>query len=171
MMDDESAPQAHKILDDLPEPLRHDLKPTISMLASLTPDQAPPMSLRLQTALGAPVRRTHKRLVFTLALIGCLSAGTGTAAAVSPDFRAGAVHAINGVLHSIPLLPHPGSSHASNPNGTGPAPRRGPGDRITPTSHPVPPSPQASHTKPPQDKSTNHPEPSMPPTSHGKGKP
>lgn len=160
------------------------VRPLLVSLQSLSHDAAPTPSAALAAVLEgnasrqvARRRHVHRRtLFFSLALIGLLGAGAGTAAAVSPEFRSGAAHAIGRILDAIPFVPHPVAHpvpsgpprvvHTPRPpahGGATPRPARSPsgttpahGNGQPPSGHPLP-------------MSTNHPGP--PPKGPGSGAP
>ena len=160
------------------------VRPLLLSLRSLSHEAAPALSPELAAMLDgnpstkvARARRSHRRtVVFSLALIGALCAGAGTAAAVSPELRSGAAHAIDSLLKATPFGPHPVAHPTpSEP----PTPERTPG---TPAkggsvSHPGPSqngqTPSRGNGKPPTDQvtpgSTNHPTP--PAKGQGNGAP
>ena len=147
-----------ELLSELSETDAARLGPIVLSLQSLAYGEVPAPSAELAAALEArrstpttPTRRLRRRgLVLSLALIGALVAGTGTAFAVNPQFRSGAAHAINGIINAIPFG-HPVVVH--------PAPI------ASPSAVPVPERPEKGH-------STAHPTPSpdAPAQSNGNGK-
>ena len=172
------------ILSTLPAEDANAVRPLLLSLHSLSQDAAPAPSAELEGLLTGNAstgvvnpRRIHRRtLVFSLALIGALGAGAGTAAAVSPEFRSGAAHAIDGILNAIPFGPHA----VVHPAPSGPptlVQTSGPPAEGSGASHrtPLPGAPTSSHGngKPSSGhatpKSTSHPSP--PAKGHGTGAP
>ena len=103
------------LLSELTEAEADAVRPLLLSLQSMSQESAPPPSPELAALLGAngsaqtvsPARARHRGWVFSLALIGALVAGTGTAFAVSPQFRSGAAHAIDGIVNTLPFAHHP----------------------------------------------------------------
>lgn len=158
------------------------VRPLLVSLRSLSHDTAPALSPELAAMLEANASATvdrarwsHRRtVIFSLALIAALGTGAGAAAAaVSPEFRSGAVHAIGSLLNANPFVPH--TVENSVPPSRPPAPMRTPGSPAPGggITHPAPaPSGQppergngTSRTDKPTPRSTNHPTP--PAKGHG----
>ena len=183
--DREANEQVRELLAGLDVAHAETARPLLLSIQAMADGEAPAPSPELAALLKgngasrtvAPARPRHRGLVFSLALIGALAAGTGTAAAVSPDFRLGAAHAIAGIINAIPFG-HPGvpsplppapptSTHKPASPGKG-------GGTTHPTAAPSDPThsngkgsgkPSSDHANP---KSTNHPTPpaSPPGKSH-----
>lgn len=173
-----------ELLSELSEADAERLRPIFLSLQSMAHGEVPAPSAELAAALEAsrstataPARRLRRRgLVFSLALIGALVAGTGTAFAVSPQFRSGAAHAINGIINAIPFG-HPVVVH--------PLPTSSPSAVHTPvppakghsTSHPTPSPVTATQSNGngkspsghPNPKSTDHPTPPATPPGNSRG--
>jgi hypothetical protein len=153
--DREANEQVRELLAGLDEAHAETIRPLLLSLQSMAIGEPPVPSPELAALLeadGAPrtvaqARPRHRGLVFSLALIGALVAGTGTAAAVSPDFRLGAAHAIAGVINAIPF----GNPTAPNPQLSAP-----------PTSTHKPASPGKSG-------GTTHPTPTPSDPTHSTG--
>ncbi len=103
------------LLSDLTETEADTVRPLLLSLQSMLQESAPSPSPELAALLGTngsaqtvlPRRARHRGLVFSVALIGALVAGTGTAFAVSPQFRSGAAHAVNVIVNTLPFAHHP----------------------------------------------------------------
>lgn len=172
------------LLSELAEDDAEALRPLLLSLHSMSVQSAPVPSPELAVILErnaraadvAPLRLRGRRVVFLLTLIGALIAGTGTAAAVSPEFRSGAAQAFTGIINAVPF---------GHSGGVRPASSRPPGVVHTPavpangrgTSHPTP-SPGISihpngEVKPSSGqvnpKSTGHPAPPADPSGDGHG--
>jgi hypothetical protein len=179
--DCEANEQIRELLAELDTAEAETLLPVLLSLRSMANHEAPTPSPQLAALLegnGAPRtafpgRPRHRGLVFSLALIGALVAGTGTAAAVSPDFRVSAAHAIAGIINAIPF------GHPAAPNPSSSAPPTSTHKPASPgksggTRHPTPAPGDPTHThgngngNSPADhanpRSTNHPtSPASPP--------
>ena len=115
-VDREANEQVRELLAGLDAAHAEIVRPVLLSLQSMGEGEASAPSPVLAALLEAnggprtasPRRPRHRGLVFSLALIGALAAGTGTAVAVSPDFRLGAAHAIAGIINAIPFG-HPGA--------------------------------------------------------------
>ncbi|MDQ1545898.1 MAG: hypothetical protein QOH69_802 [Actinomycetota bacterium] len=185
--DREANEQIRELLAGLDAAHAETVRPLLLSLQSMADGEAPAPSPELAALLkanGAPstvttARPRHRGLVFSLALIGALAAGTGTAAAVSPDFRLGAAHAIAGIIHAIPFGhptdPNPLQSEPPTSTHKPASPGRGGG-----TTHPTPApgdptnsngngngKSSSDHANP---KSTNHPTPPTSPPGKGHGR-
>ncbi len=182
--------QVRELLAELDAAHAETVRPLLLSLQAMAYDETPQPSPELAALLKAngasrtvaPPRTRHRGLVFSLALIGALAAGTGTAAAVSPDFRVGAAHAIAGIINAIPF------GHSTAPSPLPTAPPTSTHKPVSPgksgsTTHPTPAPGDPTHSngngngKSSSDhanpRSTNHPTPptAPPANGHGKGKP
>ncbi|HEY2643975.1 MAG TPA: hypothetical protein VGI56_09505 [Galbitalea sp.] len=183
MTEPDANESVRELLSELTEKDAEAVRPLLISLQSMAEGTAPAPSPRLAAALDAnesSKSRAHRRLphrgtIFVLALIGALAAGAGTAAAVSPEFRAGAAHAVAGILGATPYADH--AAPHSTPSAP-PTSHHSPGAprSVLPTSHPTP-SPSGSthsngegksagHASP---KSTEHPVPPATPPANGHG--
>ena len=173
------------LLSELAEDDAEALRPFLLSLRSMSMQSAPVPSTELAAMLKrnataedvAPVRLRRRRLVFALALIGALIAGTGTAAAVSPEFRSDAAEVLTGIINAVPFAhsgvvrPAPSQSPVMVHTPAAPANGRG-------TSHPAPspgvsthPDGEAKHSSGHVNpKSTGHPTPTADPSSNGRGR-
>jgi hypothetical protein len=181
--DREPSEQVRELLAGLDVAHAETVRPLLLSLQSMADRDAPTPSPELAALLTAngtsrtvtPARPRHRGLVFSLALIGALAAGTGTAAAVSPDFRLGAAHAIAGIINAIPF------GHPTAPNPLPSAPSTSTHKPVSPgksggVTHPTPAPSDPTHSngngngKSSSDhanpKSTDHPTP--PATPPGK---
>ena len=173
------------LLSELAEGDAEALRPLLLSLHSMSLQSAPVPSPELAAILErnagaedvAPRRLRRRRLVFALALIGALIAGTGTAAAVNPEFRSDAAEALTEIINAVPFA-HSGVVR--------PAPSRSPVMVHTPavpangrgTSHPAPspgisthPSGEAKHSSGHVNlKPTGHPVPPADPSGDGHGR-
>ena len=183
--DREANDQNRELLAELDTADAETLLPVLLSLRSMADHEVPPPSPQLAAMLEAngaprtafPRRPRHRALVFSLALIGALVAGTGTAAAVSPDFRRDAARAIAGIINAIPFghptvanpLPSAPPTSTHKPASPGKS-----GGRTHPTPAPSDPThsnengngnSSSDHANP---KSTDHPTPpaSPPGKSH-----
>ena len=174
-----------ELLSELAEDDAEALRPLLLSLHSMSVQAAPVPSPELVAILErnaraedvAPLRLPRRRVVFLLTLIGALIAGTGTAAAVSPEFRSDAAQVFTGIINAVPF----GHSGVVRP-----APSRSPAVVHTPavpangrgTSHPTPSPGISTHPngedKPSSGqvnpKSTGHPAPSADPSGDGHGR-
>ena len=176
------------LLSELAEDDAEALRPLLLSLHSMSVQSAPVPSPELAAILEknaraadvAPLRLRGRRVVFLLTLIGALIAGTGTAAAVSPEFRSGAAQAFAGIVNAVPFghsgVVRPSPSRSPVVVHTPAAPANGRG-----TSHPTPlpgvsthlygeGKPSSGHVNP---KSTGHPAPPADPSGdrHGRAGP
>jgi hypothetical protein len=184
--DREANEQVRALLAGLDVARAETVRPLLLSLQSMADGEAPAPSPELAALLKAdeasgttaPARPRHRGLVFSLALIGALTAGTGTAVAVSPDFRSGAAHAIAGLINAIPF------GHPAAPSQLPSAPPTSTHKPVSPgksggTTHPTPAPSDPAHSNGngngksssdhPNPKSTNHPTP--PANGRGGGKP
>ena len=133
------------LLSELAEDDAEALRPLLLSLHSMSLQPAPVPSPELAAILernaraeDVPLLRLRRRrVVFLLALIGALIAGTGTAAAVSPEFRSDAARAFTGIINAVPFghsgVVRPATSRSPAVVHTPAAPANGRG-----TSHPTP---------------------------------
>ena len=172
------------LLSELAEDDAEALRPLLLLLHSMSLQSAPVPSPELAALLERnaraedvpPLRLRRRRVVFLLALIGALIAGTGTAAAVSPEFRFDAAQAFTGMINAVPFgnsgVVRPASSRPPVVVHTPAVPANGRG-----ASHPTPSpgisthpngegKPSSAHVNP---KSTGHPAPSADPSGDGHG--
>ena len=173
------------LLSELPEDDAEALRPLLLSLHSMAAQSAPVPSPELAAILERnaraedvpPLRLRRRRVVFLLTLIGALMAGTGTAAAVSPEFRSDAAQAFTGMINAVPFghsgVVRPASSRppvvvhtpAVPANGRGAShPRPSPGISTHPTGEG---KPSSGHVDP---KSTGHPAPPADPSGDGHGR-
>jgi len=172
-----------QLLSDLTHADAERIRPTLLSLQTMAHREVPAPSQELLAALDSsrssatahPHRLRRRGLVLSLTLIGALAAGTGTAYAVSPQFRSDTAHTINGIINAIPFG-HPGIVHrlpTSIPSvvhtpapptigNSTPHPTPSPGTPIRSNGNGKFPS---GHANP---KATNHPTP--PPTRPGNGR-
>ena len=173
------------LLSELAEADAEALRPLLLSLHSMSLQPAPVPSPELAALLErnaraedvAPLRLRGRRMVFSLALIGALIAGTGTAAAVSPEFRSDAAQAFTGMINAIPFghfgVVRPAPSRSPVVVHTPAVPANGRG-----ASHPAPSpgvsthlngegKPSSGHVTP---KSTGHPAPPADPSGDGHGR-
>jgi hypothetical protein len=146
-----------QIIDDLLTDFEgHDveqLRSALLGLRAMTREPAPTPSAELAALLGGtvtalPARRRsgHHGVIFTLALVGALGVGAGTAAAVSPDFRSGAAQVISGIVSGLSLGSKPVVHPAPHPSAT-PTHVSGDSGQRHSTPHPTssPTSPEQAH--------------------------
>ena len=183
--DREANEQVRELLAGLDAAHAETVRPLLLSLQSMADGEAPAPSPELAALLKVnstvtPARPRHRGLLFSLALIGALAVGTGTAVAVSPDFRVGAAHAIAGIIQAIPFghLTAPNPLQSEPPTSTHkPASPGKSGGAKHPTPAPSDPTQSngngngngngkssSDHANP---KSTNHPTP--PESPPGKG--
>ncbi len=158
------------LLSDLDDHDADQLRSILLGLRSLAHEPAPTPSAELAallsgtvTALNSRRRSSHRGVIFSLALVGAMGIGAGTAAAVSPGFRAGAAQVISGIVNGLSVGPKPVVHPVPRPSATPTHPADGLGKSHA-TQHPTP-----SPTLPPQahggsgnsshSRSTNHPTP------------
>jgi hypothetical protein len=181
----EANEQVRELLAGLDAAHAERVRPLLLSLQSMADGEAPGPSPELAALLEAngparpvtPAGPRHRGLVFSLSLIGALAAGTGTAAAVSPDFRVGAAHAIAGIINAIPF------GHPTTPSPLPSAPPTSTHKPASPgksdgTTHPMPAPGDPSHSnrngngKSSSDnanpRSTNHPTPPATPPANGR---
>jgi hypothetical protein len=176
-----------ELLSELSPADAESVGPVLRSLQSMAHGVVPEPSRELAALIeanGSQERASHRRIrhrgvVFSLALIGALAAGAGTAAAVSPEFRTAAANAIAGIVNATPFGNHAGvPSTPSSPA----LPTRSPGTaaKTGATSHPTPTPSDSGHSKGggkspghANPKSTSHPTPhsSPPGKGHGGGAP
>ena len=170
------------LLSELAEDDAAALRPLLLSLHSMSLQSAPVPSPELAALLErdgraedvAPLQLRRRRVLFLLALVGALMAGTGTAAAVSPDFRSDATRALTGIINAVPFgysgVVRPAPSHSPAVVHSPAAPANGWG-----TAHPAP-SPGISTHPNGEDKSasghvnpkpTGHPAPPTRPSGDG----
>ena len=174
------------LLSELAEDDAEALRPLLLSLHSLSLQSAPVPSPELAAIFEsngraedvAPLRLGRRRVVFLLALIGALIAGTGTAAAVSPEFRSDATQVLTGMINAAPfghsgVVVRPASSRSPVVIHTPAVPANGRG-----TSHPAPSPEVSTHPngegKPSSGrvnpKSTGHPAPPADRSGDGHGR-
>jgi hypothetical protein len=115
------------LLSDFDEHETAQLRSVLLDLRSLSQQPAPTPSPALAAILDGTVatlnsrrRRGRRGVIFSLALVGLMGVGAGTAAAVSPDFRSGTSHVITGIANGLSLgskpTVHPGSHPSTVPS-------------------------------------------------------
>ena len=176
----EASENVRELLSELSAADAAAVRPLLLSLQAMSEGDAPAPSPALAAAfkahqpseVPAPRRIRHRGFVFSVALIGALAAGAGTAAAVSPEFRTGAARVFVGIVGAIPFG-HPSVAHSvpsapSTSRHAPGAPAKGNG-----TSHPTPGASDPTHgngnsspghVKP---KSTAHPVPPAAPPGKG----
>jgi hypothetical protein len=179
--DHDASENVRDLLSGLTEANAAAIRPLLLSLQSIAQGEVPAPSPALVAALEAhgsaevasPRRPRHRTIVFSLALIGALAAGAGTATAVSPEFRSGAAHAIAGIINATPFGNH--TVVHSTPSAPPPSVHSpGAPAKIGGTSHPTP-SPggqgnsngeakSSGHANP---TSTDHPRPPADPPAKG----
>jgi hypothetical protein len=168
------------------------LRSVLLDLRSLSQVPVPTPSVELAALLEGNVARLNPRrrrgrrgVIFSLALVGLMGAGTGAAAALSPDFRSGTAHLVTGIVNGLsqgtgqttqpapraPVVPTHSSGGSANSHSTS-----------QPTPHPtpsrsLPPQAQGGSGKPSNSpsnsESTDHPTPpvTLPRSTHAPSKP